>query len=73
MKIKVHIEEIIGMHIRKSQINSVRLDDIEFYEDGQKIDIPEKAINSFELTGLNNVDFILTNYYLLGSFQNEDV
>lgn len=46
----------------KSKINQVALEDLEIFENGMKLDIPQKVIGDFGFTGLSNVDFILSDY-----------
>ena len=45
-------------------INSTPLVEIHWLEDGQEVVIDKKLIEDFERTGLNNIDFITSKYYL---------
>ena len=63
-KIKVNIEEIFEIEERRKLINRLDLMEIEFCVDGEPIKIDPKVRKKFEFTGLNNIDFITSNYYL---------
>jgi predicted ATP-grasp superfamily ATP-dependent carboligase len=63
-KIKIDIREILQISERRRQINRLNLEDIEFYDGDKKLDIDKKIVEEFEFIGLNNVDFITTDYYL---------
>ncbi len=60
----IHTETIFHLLNKLKQINTKDLSDIEIYEKGEKIEIDPKIIKDFELTGLSNVDFISSRYYL---------
>lgn len=60
---RVDLETIWLMIGLRTSINTTDLKDIEFYQNGEKIDICGAAKNEFELTGLNNIDFITTGKY----------
>ena len=62
--IRVNIEDIFEIQDRRRIINNFDLMDIEFYADGDPIEIDPKVKKEFEFTGLNNIDFITSNYYL---------
>ncbi len=59
---KIAIEYVEWLMEEKSKINRQKLGDIELFENGMKLDIPKKVIDDFELTGLSNVDFILSDF-----------
>ena len=46
-----------------SKINKIPFDQIEWYSFGDKVNIPTKVLESWELLGLSNTDFITSNYY----------
>ena len=60
---KIAVEYIKWLTSERQKINKTPLNEIEFYEDGMKVDISKKTIKDFEFTGLNNVDFITSNFY----------
>lgn len=61
---KVKIEDIRAMQDMRAKINNIALCEIEFYEDGKKVEINEEIIDDFEFTGLSNIDFITSGAYL---------
>lgn len=63
--IRISVEEVRGHLKRLGYINSFPFSDIIWVEKGIELNIPKKITEEFELTGLNNIDFISTNYYLL--------
>ena len=63
---RVEIEEIKAHLKRRAEINSMSLDEIEFYENGKRVDIDKSIIDEFMFVGLSNVDFIATGFYLTG-------
>ena len=63
---KVEIEEIMRIHDRLGEINSEDLSNIVFTLNGEEVDINPKHIKDFKFVGLNNVDFIRTEFYKNG-------
>lgn len=63
-KIKIDIEDIFEICERRKTINDLDLADIEFCSKGVPLDINPKVRDEFSFTGLNNIDFITSNYYL---------
>jgi len=61
---KINLEEVRKNLAQQKKWNSVLLSEIEFYERGVKLDIPKELVDEFEFTGLNNIDFISTKFYL---------
>lgn len=67
-KIKIDISEIVNLHERMLEIDSYSLNDIEFLDDSKnRVDIDEETKKKFRLTGLSNVDFIVSETYKLKS------
>lgn len=64
MNIIIDIDVIFDIQNKLKNINSHNLKDIKFYDRGKKLDIPEEIILSFQMTGLNNFDFITSGFYL---------
>lgn len=60
---EVVIEYIKWLQEERAKINRVALEDIEFFEDGMKLEIPKKIVEDFAFVGLNNIDFILSGFY----------
>lgn len=63
---KVNVERILELKKELRLINEQHLHDIDFYKDGEKLNIDSSIIDDFSYVGLNNVDFITSNYYLDG-------
>lgn len=59
---KIAIEYVEWLMEEKSKINREKLSDIELFENGMKLDIPQKVIDEFVFTGLSNIDFILSDF-----------
>ena len=55
-----------------AEINKLNLTDIEFYENGKKIEIKEKAVADWKYTGLNNIDFIMSETYRINGLEKEN-
>lgn len=68
---KVNIEELKGILTRLRQIESVELDEIEWYEDEKKLEISELCIREFRFCGMCNRDFISTCEYQRGLKKKE--
>jgi hypothetical protein len=60
---RVDIEHVRKIQAERMKINKEDLENIEWYEDGKKLEISPKVIKDFLFTGLNNTDFILSNCY----------
>jgi len=63
-KIVVHVEHIKEMQKQRERINTPFLYEIEFYENGKLLHIDKEVIDEFIFTGLSNIDFITTGFYL---------
>ena len=63
MKVPVSVEYVRAIMEQRANINRIDFRDIELYEKGEKLDIPEKVLSDFEFTGLNNIDFIWSDFY----------
>jgi hypothetical protein len=60
---KVAVEYIKWLTEERQKINKTPLEEIEFYENGMKVDVSEKMIKDFKFVGLNNIDFITSDFY----------
>lgn len=68
---KVAISEIKTLKNRLREINDHDLNDIVFIDDdGNEVPIDPKLREEFRYVGLNNVDFIITDFYKDG-FKDE--
>ena len=63
---KVNIERLEEIKKELNKINSEKLEDIEFYKDGKKIEMSKELIDKWKYIGLNNVYYITTDFYLNG-------
>ncbi len=70
----VNIERILKLKEELRKINEVELSEIEFHENGKKLEIDQKNVDDWAFVGLNNVDFITTQSYKRGEdvFDNVD-
>ncbi len=60
---RVNIERIMALRQELGKINREPIENIDFYENGSKIEIPKEAIEQFKFTGLSNVDFVLCRFW----------
>lgn len=60
---KLNKEDLEKMLAFCNKINTTPLVEIEFFENGKKINISTELIENFEDIGLNNVDFFSGEYY----------
>lgn len=60
---RIDVEEVLRLQAAIRRINSLKLEEIDFYENGKKLDIDEKIRTDFKFCGLSNVDFIDTEFY----------
>jgi len=64
---KVKVSEIFALQNRLNEINRLNLEDIIFVDDqNEAIEIPHDIVDDFRFTGLNNTDFIISNFYKHG-------
>lgn len=64
MKTKISIDEIIELKNRIREINKISFHDIVFTSDGVELEFSEGLLEDWLYTGLSNVDFIDSGYYL---------
>lgn len=60
---EVAIEYIRWIQEERAKINRTDLEDIVFFENGMKVDIPRATLDNFAIMGLNNIDFIWSDFY----------
>ncbi len=72
-RMKIAIEYIEWLQTERDKINHAQLEEIEFFENGVKVDIPQKTVFDFDLTGLSNIDFIQSGYYKKGRLAKENL
>ena len=59
---RVAAEEVMRIQRERHAINELNFRDIIWTYQGQPIDIPVQTLDEFEICGLNNVDFVTSNY-----------
>ncbi len=59
----VSVEYIMWLQKEVSKINRCDLYDLILYEGNQRVELSKELLDSFAMTGLNNMDFITSNYY----------
>ena len=60
---RIDLEKLNEWLEYEAKINQADIEDLEFYEGGEKIDIPAGFLSEFVFTGLSNICFITTRYY----------
>ena len=60
---RIDIEHVLKIQAERFRINSLNLKEIEWYEDGKKVEISPELIEEFKFTGLCNTDFITTESF----------
>jgi len=62
MKKEIAVEEVMRIHEGRWAINKLDFSDIVWTYQGKVLDIPKQLLEDFELCGLNNCDFITSNF-----------
>ena len=60
--IKIAVEEVMRIQKERLAINKLNFSDIVWTYAGKPLEIPQKLLDDFELCGLNNMDFITSNF-----------
>lgn len=55
---KINIEDVLAAQAIRHEINNEDINEIEWYQDGKKLNIPESVLESWRFTGLSNTDFV---------------
>ena len=55
---RVDIEYVEWLKSEIRRINSLDINEIDFYQDDEKINISKSVIDECEFTGVNNCDFV---------------
>lgn len=66
---KVKVEEMRKVIKKIDDFNRLKLEDIEFYLDGKKLNFSNELYDDFSYTGLCNIDFI--KHVIDGSFESD--
>ena len=67
----VDINKLREIHAELMKYEKFELNDCIFVEDGKQIEVDPKLIRDFRFTGLNNRDFILSDFYKSEGFVTE--
>jgi hypothetical protein len=59
----IDVEYVRRLREELAAFNKLDLNEIEFYENGRKIEIAPQALEEWSFVGLNNADFIMTDLY----------
>ena len=60
---RIAVEQVRNLVRVAKRINDLPLNEIEWTENGEVIDIDPITVSNFIFTGLNNIDFITSSYY----------
>lgn len=55
---KLNIEEALDAQTKRNQINSLDIKDIQWYLNGQRVNISDETLEEWKFTGLSNTDFV---------------
>jgi hypothetical protein len=61
--IRVDVEHVRALKEELASFNSLDLSVVEFYDNGNKLEVSEQALVEWKYVGLNNADFIMTGLY----------
>ena len=59
----ISVEYVMWLQKEVSKINRCDLYDLIIWEGSKKVELSKELLDSFAMTGLNNMDFITSNYY----------
>ena len=62
-KLHVSVEYLKWLQAERARFDKANLRNVVLYEKGQRLEYPEARIKRYEITGLNNMDFVLTGWY----------
>ena len=71
MMAEVAVEEVLRIHRERWNINKLGFRDIMWTYQGRPLDIPVDQLDNWYFTGLNNMDFITSNYLRNRPWQEE--
>jgi len=63
MTVKINIEDIDALIDKVSEFNKLNIEAIEFYEKGKLLNIPNKYLEEWKFTGLNNLYFVKDRFW----------
>lgn len=60
---EIAVEYVRWLQEERAKINRADLETITFFENGRKLDICQDVFDDFAFVGLNNIDFIWSDFY----------
>jgi hypothetical protein len=60
---RIDIEEINKIEKRRKEINAIPLNEIEVYENGERVYIDPEVLESWRFSGMGNWYFLADGYY----------
>ena len=63
-KMRVDVEIVEQIIFARWLINRLPFDKIEWYKDGKPMNIPQEILDEYKFTGLNNIDFVETEFLM---------
>jgi len=60
---KINLEFVNALLEMRKVINQTKLEDIELYEKGERIEITKEIIDEWQFMGLSNIDFYETRFW----------
>jgi hypothetical protein len=68
---RIDIEEVEKLLEYRHIIESIPIKEVEWYKNGFKLNIPEKALDCFRFIGLSNLYFIKLEWYKPEVYEKE--
>lgn len=60
---RIDIEDVLKIEKGRKRVNSFPLEQIEWFKNNKPVTIDPKIIEEYSFTGLNNMDFIISDFY----------
>jgi len=60
---RIDIEHVRKIQEERLRINKLKLEEIEWYENGKRVEVDPKDAEDFKFTGLCNTDFVTMNFF----------
>jgi hypothetical protein len=57
-KTRINVEYVESLIEAWGKVNRLAFDDIEWFKNGQRLDVPQDVRDEFRFTGLSNIDFV---------------
>ena len=56
---RIDVEDVFQANEELAKYQRIKLEEMEFYYNGKKVDVSKEHIDQWKFIGLNNADFIL--------------